>query len=125
MLEQNDNYHRAAQKMELDSFWRLISKDPSNIDSLLERFDPQAVFPQKIRSEEVIEALESLDNTRLYQITKWIEAGFDNMMSKDLDSIDPNALKSVKEDIRSQYGTQIGVRANHFRKIAEIIAQPC
>jgi hypothetical protein len=125
MLEQNDNYHRTAQKMELDSFWKLISKTPSNIDFLLEKFDPQAVFPQTTQSEEVIEALESLDNTRLYQITKWIEAGFDNMMSKDLDSIDPNALKSVKEDIRSLYGTQIGVRANHLRKIAEIIAQSC
>ena len=125
MLEQNSNYHRAAQKMKLDSFWSLISKTPSNIDSLLEKFDPQAVFPQTIQSEEVLEALESLDNTRLYQVVKWIEAGFDNTSGKGLDSIDPYVLKSVNEDIRSRYGTQIGVRANHLRQIAEIVAQSC
>lgn len=125
MLEQNRNYHQAAQKMKLDSFWSLISKTPSNIDSLLEKFDPQAVFPQTIQSGEVIEALESLDNTRLYQVVKWIEAGFDNRSGKDLYSLDPYALKSVNEDIRSQYGTQIGVRASHLRQIAEIISQSC
>ncbi len=125
MLEQNSNYHRAAQKMKLDSFWRLISKTPSNIDSLLEKFDPQAVFPQTIQAEEVIEALESLDNTCLYQVAKWIEAGFDNTSGKDPYSIDPYALKSVHEEIRSEYGAQIGVRANHLRQIAEIISKSC
>ena len=125
MLEQNRNYHQAAQKMKLDSFWSLISKTPSNIDSLLGKFDPQAVFPQTIQSGEVIEALESLDNTRLYQVVKWIEAGFDNRSGKDLYSLDPYALKSVNEDIRSRYGTQIGVRASHLRQIAEIISQSC
>jgi hypothetical protein len=123
MQEQNSSYHRAAQKMKLDSFWSLISKTPSNIDSLLEKFDPQAVFSQTIQSEEIIEALESLDNSRLYQVVKWIEAGFDDQSGNDLYYIDPYALKSVNEDIRSRFGTQIGVRANHLRQIAEIIAQ--
>lgn len=125
MLEQNSSYHREAQKIKLDSFWRLLSRTPSNIDSLLEKFDPQAVFPQTIQSEEVIEALESLDNTRLYQVVKWIEAGFGNTPNRGLFSIDPYALQSLNEDIRSQYGTQIGVRANHLRQIAEIITQTC
>jgi len=123
MLIRNNDYHLAAQKVKVGSFWSQILKSPSNIVTLLEKFDPQTVFPETVRSEEVIEALESLNNTCLYQMVKWIEAGFDNSPYKAPSFIDPHAVKSVSQDIRSLYGNQIGVRANHLRQIAEIIVQ--
>jgi hypothetical protein len=123
MLIRNNGYHLAAQKMRLGSFWNQILESPSNIDTLLGKFDPQAVFSETVQSEEVIEALESLNNTCLYQMVKWIEAGFDNSSHKAPTSIDPHAVKSLNHDIRSLYGNQVGVRANHLRQIAEIIVQ--
>jgi hypothetical protein len=121
MLIRNNDYHLTAQKMILGSFWSQILKSPSNIDSLLGKFDPRDVFSETVQSGEVIEALESLSNIRLYQIVKWLEAGYDNSSRKVLTSIDPHTVKSVNQDIRSQYGNQIGVRANHFRQFAETI----
>lgn len=124
MLIRNNDYHLAAQRMRLGSFWSQILKSPSNIDTLLEKFDPKDVFPESVQSEEVIEALESLSNICLYKIVKWLETGYDNTSRKVLTSINPDTVKSVNQDIRSQYGNEIGVRANHFRQIAEIIALP-
>ena len=124
ILKRNNDFHLEDQKTKMKGFWRELFEFPENVDVLLEKFHPHTVFSQAVKLDEIIKALESLNNSRLYQLLEWVEAGFDNLPDQSTTFIDPYTVNAVHLALRSRYGDQTGVRANHLRQIAEIIARP-
>jgi hypothetical protein len=123
VLNRNNEYQMVFQKTKLNGFWNQIMDSPTCIDTLLEEFHPRSVFSHAVEAEDIIAALELLNNKSLYQVVEWIEAGLDKSSDKETSLIDPDTVNSVNLAIRTRYGTKTGVRANHLRQIAEIIAK--
>ena len=124
ILKRNTDFDLEDQKIKMKGFWRQLFESPENIDVLLEKFHPHTVFSQAVKLEEIINALESLNNSHLHQMVEWVEAGFDNLPDQSSTSFDPDTVNAVHLALRSKYGAVTGVRANHLRQMAEIIARP-
>ena len=121
ILQRNQDYYHQKEKAKLASFWRQISEAPESTGLLLKKFHSRIVFSKAFEAEEIIEALESLNNAQLYQVIEWLEAGFDQPPDHFEARIDPVLTEKLHLAIRSKYADQTGVRANHLRCIAEII----
>jgi hypothetical protein len=122
VLRRNHEYYLDEQKSKLTNFWRHIFENPESTSMLIKKFHPQIVFSEVVELEEIIKALESLNNTHLYQLVEWLDAGFAETADKFTASIDPAIIKKLHTAIRSKYGDQTGVRASHLRRIAEILS---
>jgi hypothetical protein len=123
ILRRNHDYYLEEQKSKLTYFWHRIFENPESTSLLLKEFHPQIVFSEAVELEEIIKALESLNNAHLYQLLEWLDVGFDTPPDDITTSIDPAIIKTLHDAIRSKYGDQTGVRANHLRRIAEILSK--
>jgi hypothetical protein len=123
VLNRNNEYQMVLKKAKLSGFWNQILDSTTCINTLLEEFHPRSVFSHAVEAEDIIAALELLNNKSLYQVVEWIEAGLDKSPDKDTSQIDPDTVNSVNLAIRTRYGTKTGVRSNHLRQIAEIIVR--
>jgi len=123
VLKRNNEYQVVFQKAKLSGFWKQLSDSPTSIDAQLKEFHPRSVFSQAVEAEDIIAALELLNNKSLCQVVEWIEAGLDKSSDKDMSLIDSGTVNSVNQAIRTRYGKKTGVRANHLRQIAEIITR--
>jgi hypothetical protein len=123
ILRRNHDYYLEEQKSKLTYFWHHIFENPESTSLLLKKYHPQIVFSGVVELEEIIKALESLSNAHLYQLVEWLDVGFDTPPEDITTSIDPGIIKTLHDAIRSKYGDQTGVRANHFRRIAEILSK--
>ena len=122
VLRRNRDYYLGEQKSKLTDFWRNIFENPESTDLLLRKFHPQMVFSEAVELEQIINALESLNNSRLYQLVEWLDVGFEKTPGDFKASIDPALLEMLHTSIRSNYADQAGVRASHLRRIAEILS---
>ena len=123
ILRRNHDYYLEEQKSKLTYFWHHIFENPESTSLLLKKYHPQIVFSDAVELEEIIKALESLNNTHLYQLVEWLDVGFDSPPDDITTSIDPAIIKTLHDAIRSKYGDQTGVRSNHLRRIAEILSK--
>jgi hypothetical protein len=121
ILRRNHDYYLEDQKAKVTNFWHHIFVNPRNMKHLLKKFNPQIVFSEPVEIEEIIKALESLSNARLYQLVEWLDAEFEETPEDCKISIDLSIIKALHTAIRLKYGDQMGVRANHLRQIVEIL----
>lgn len=122
ILGRNHDYYLEEQKTKLTNFWHHIFENPESTSLLLKKFHPLIVFSEVVELEEIIKALESLSNSRLYQLVEWLDVGFEKTPDDFTTSVDPAFIETLHTAIRSKYGDQTGVRANHLRRIAEILS---
>ena len=122
ILRRNHDYYLGEQKSKLTDFWRHILENPESTDLLLKKFHPQTVFSEAVEPEQITNALESLNNSRLYQLVEWLDVGFEKTPGDFKTSIEPAFIEMIHNSIRSRYAEQAGVRASHLRRIAEILS---
>lgn len=122
ILRRNHDYYLGEQNSKLTDFWRHMFENPESTELLLKKFHPQMVFSEAVELEQIINALESLNNSRLYQLVEWLEVGFEKTPGDFKTSIDPTLIEMLHNSIRSRYAGQAGVRASHLRRIAEILS---
>ncbi|MGI9319471.1 MAG: P-loop NTPase fold protein, partial [bacterium] len=95
VLRRNHEYYLDEQNSKLTNFWRHIFENPECTSMLIKEFHPQNVFSEVVELEQVIKALESLNNTHLYQLVEWLDASLDETAEKFTTSIDPAIIKKL------------------------------
>ena len=92
---------------------------PSDLTSNLEKNRPEQVLSETVSSQQVLKTLEPLENSQLREVAEWLDqTGMSD--AKKLINAQPVIFEALTS-LRATYTNAIGIRANHFRTIANAL----
>jgi len=120
IIKRNNDCQLMESKDEIVGFWNAILENPELSESLVTKFEAVIVLAESFNTAEVIKSLESLNNSRLNRLVNWIEDGLEKYGFPE-EAIAMSNLTSLSVALTEDYGNSIGIRANHFRRLAQIL----
>ncbi len=120
IIQCNNDRLAMVSNNEIASFWKKLAKTPELSDSLMSQFSPLTVLSKSGSPEEVISALESFSNARLNKFVNWIMDGIDNSGFPE-NMLTTRNLTALSRMLVKTHGTSVGIRANHFRRLAQAL----
>jgi hypothetical protein len=120
IIKRNNDRLAAVANEEIAGFWKKLVACPASAESLMTRFSPLVVLSVSDHPEEILKSLESLNNAQLNRLVNWINDGMDKSgLADGSDSI--KKLRTLSRLLVKTHGNAVGIRANHFRRLAQIL----
>ena len=120
IIRRNNERLAAVANEETAGFWKKLVDCQEPAESLMTRFAPLEVLSVSENPLEILETLESLNNAQLNRLVNWINDGMDkSRLPYGSDSI--NKLKALSRLLVRTHGNSVGIRANHFRRLGQIL----
>ncbi|NNE63500.1 MAG: hypothetical protein HKN34_05410 [Gammaproteobacteria bacterium] len=120
IIRRNNDHLTAIANDEIAGFWKKLVESPEFSDSLMARFSPISVLSLPENPEEVMESLELLNNAQLNRLLNWITDGLDNSRFPENSKSGKN-LVALSRLLVKAHGNSVGIRASHFRRLAQIL----
>ena len=120
VIKRNNDCQLLRSKNEITSFWERIIEKPELSESLISKLSPSTVLAESFNTSEVIKSMESINNAQLNRLVNWIKEGFESAGFPEEAKAISN-LNSLSKSLTEKYGKSIGIRANHFRRLAQIL----
>ncbi len=118
--ERNNAYYtRSKTHPTTPTIWREIERSPAKILEILESEKNKPIFAHYEKVEDVISALECLDNEQLLDTTRWMGSRLES--DKEAVDIEHTKAKDVADKISEKYRDEYSVRASHFKQISRIL----
>lgn len=120
IIKRNNDRLAAVANEEIAGFWKKLVDDPGSAESLMTRFAPLAVLSVSESPQEILQALESLNNAQLNRLVNWINDAIEKHgFPEDSDSV--KKLTALSRLLVKTHGNSVGIRANHFRRLAQML----
>jgi hypothetical protein len=120
IIRRNNERLAAVANEETAGFWKKLVDCQEPAESLMTRFAPLEVLSVSENPLEILETLESLNNAQLNRLVNWINDGMDkSRLPYGSDSI--NKLTALSRLLVRTHGNSVGIRANHFRRLGQIL----
>ena len=120
IIKRNNDRRLIQSQDEINGFWNNIIDNPELSESISTKFTPAIVLAESFNTAEVIKSLESLNNSRLNRLVNWINDGLEITGFPEGAKAVSN-LNSLSASLTRKYGNSIGIRANHLRRLAQIL----
>ena len=120
IIKRNNDCRLKQSKDEINGFWINIIENLELSESVSSKFTPAIVLAVSFNTAEVIKRLESLNNSRLKRLVNWINDGLEQSGFPQEGKTVSN-MNSLSATVTGKYGNSIGIRANHFRRLAQIL----
>ncbi len=120
VIKRNNDCQLTHSKNEIASFWERIIENPELSESLITKLAPTLVLAESFNTAEVIKSLESINNGQLNRLVNWVNEGLEKTGYPEEAKAASN-LNSLSTSLTGKYGKSIGIRANHFRRLAQIL----
>jgi len=119
--QRNKKYNENKQAFDLSPFWVKLKNDPNLLDDLLNRYELLGRFSEYKNPNDVVQAIESLNNKQLLCFVGRMGSEVDRKRPLLPDDEGFKRRQSVVAIIKQKYGKKFGVRAGHFKQIARIL----
>ncbi len=120
IIKRNNDRLASVSNSEITSFWKKLIETPESSESLTSQFSPISVLSKSSNLGEVITSMESLNNAHLNKLVNWIMDGIDKS-GFPANTQSTGNLAALSRILVKIYGTSVGVRANHFRRLAQVL----
>jgi hypothetical protein len=119
VLKRNRNYQLLVEERHAEGFWNKLSAKNLKLESLMNQFEPAAVFSCIDRAEQTLKSLEALDNDRLHQLTNWVDNGIGEQGNDGI--VQPEVAAEIRKLLKTvshRYENKTGIRAAQFRRLS-------
>ncbi len=121
VMELNAEYLRVAEARRLADFWNILRSNPGQFESQLNGFYTKPIFSQYKKANEITVALEALNNAQLLNFIKMIQTRRGDPRCSESVEIESEKSKAIGKKLGVKYSTSYGVRACHFRQLADLL----
>ncbi len=119
--KKNSEYLINKERVLSESVWSKISQNPSDCLELLDPQEGRPIFALYSEPKEVILALESLSNSDLFELTRWMGSRLDSPIGKPAVQEEKKAALTIADILDEKYMNVFSVRASHMKQISRIL----
>jgi hypothetical protein len=119
LIERNKIYNESYRKENLQKIWVKLKENPNEIDNIMKWHRHDEIFAMYNKPEEVVEAIESLENDQLFEFSDWMGARLkDSAKAVEKEHEGAQAVVKVLEE---KYKDSFGIKAGHIKQIIRIL----
>lgn len=119
----NRDYIKDIENHSLSNFWLEITNRPDDAMELFDAFKYEPIFSIYYNPQEVIDALNRLTNSQLFELIIWINSRNKNPGCKQVRNQEREQASNIGEYIDYSYQNKYGMKAGHFKNIAKLLMQ--
>lgn len=121
VLELNNQYVKNTRGVELRSIWKQFSSNSENIKGLLSQFSGEPIFSAYDEPQEVLDAIECLDNAQIFEMLRWMGSRLRDANSLDARKIEKLKSNKLGEFIEAKYSNIYSIRASHLKQMVKVL----
>ena len=119
--EKNAQYLTDRDRSATESVWSRITATPDQYMEILDSEENKPIFAMCPEPTEVLRALESLSNSQLFELTRWMGSRVTSATAKPAVQEEHERALRIAELLDREYGTKFSVRAGHLKQISRIL----
>ncbi|GAA5446094.1 hypothetical protein Misp06_04302 [Microbulbifer sp. NBRC 101763] len=102
-------------------FWCLLKMNPQRWHELFKEFKYKPVFTFYDSPQEVIDGLENLKNSDIFELTRILGSRLSDPNCSAALNLEEQNSDDLSEAILSKYSNNFGIRSGHFKQLARIL----
>jgi hypothetical protein len=119
--ERNSQYLAEKNRSATESVWSRITATPDQYLEIMDSEENKPIFAMYSETTDVLQALESLTNSQLFELTRWMGSHVASTTQKPAVQEERERELKVAELLNKEYGTKFSVRAGHMKQISRVL----
>jgi len=119
--EKNAQYLADRDRSSTESVWSRITATPGQYLEILDVEENKPIFAMFSEPTDILGALESLSNSQLFELTRWMGSRVTSATAKPAVQEEHERALRVAKLLDSEYETKFSVRAGHMKQISRIL----
>jgi vacuolar-type H+-ATPase subunit I/STV1 len=119
--EKNAQYLTDRGRSATESVWSRITATPDQYLEILDSEENKPVFAMYSETTDILQALESLSNSQLFELTRWMGSRVTSTTEKPAVQEEHERALQIAELLDREYGSRFSVRAGHMKQVSRVL----